>query len=105
MEGSINTYENGADFKESTAPKNNHDVKIYTNQVVRTLRENNIPVFIAYYTPDKGFQYNGCFPEELPDKEAASSLSTACGGKFFEFLKLCIGFNKEDYFPVIKKVE
>ena len=58
------------------------------------------PVFVAYYVQGKGYQYNAQFPEEIGTPELVPEF-----GKFNEFLRVCMDFNKEDYFPHINEEE
>ena len=85
---------------ESTSAdsQRSHAVKIASNQLVKLAEENKIPIFIAYYDPKKGYQYNGIFPEEVDSEDVTSEYK-----RFFEFLKVCISFNKEDCRPTITK--
>lgn len=82
----------------STDSQRSHAVKIATNQLVKLAEDNEIPIFIAYYDPKRGYQYNGIFPEEIENSDAESQY-----GRFMEFLKVCISFNKEDNTPTITK--
>ena len=66
-----------------------HRIKIMTNSLVRLCREVNIPIFIAFHIPQKGYQYNALFPEEIEYKPEY--------GKFKKFLQTIIDFNKEEY--------
>lgn len=74
-----------------------HDMKIGINRVIKDAQEAEVPIFIAYYSPSQGYIYNALFPEEIGTKEAESEY-----GRFLDFLKTCVGFNREDYKPVIK---
>ncbi len=71
-----------------------HDLKILLNRVVKDCAENAIPIFIAFYSPNDGYVYNGVLPEEIDDEEIDVSSEY---GKFFEFLRICIGYNKEEF--------
>ena len=73
-----------------------HKINMSAKKFYRECEDNNIPVFVSYYLPGKGYQYKAKFPEEIATPEVQSEY-----GKFKEFLKVCIGFNKEDYFPHI----
>lgn len=86
--------------QKNTDSKRSHAVKIATNQLVKIAEDNDIPIFIAYYDPSRGYQYNGIFPEEIGTPDIASQYD-----RFLEFLKVCIGFNKEDNIPTIRKKE
>lgn len=79
--------------------KRAHAVKIATNQLVKLSEENNIPIFIAYYDPIKGYQYNGVLPEDCEKSEDLYSQYE----RFYKFLEICILFNKEDCRPHISK--
>ena len=80
--------------------KRAHQIKISSNQLVKLAEDSQIPIFVAYYDPQKGYQYNGVFPEELDAEDLASEY-----GRFYEFLRVCIGFNKADLMPQMKKSE
>jgi len=75
-----------------------HAMKIASNQLIKLAEENKIPVFVAYYDPKKGYQYNGLFPEEIDSLDVTSQYN-----RFYEFLKVCVGFNKEDLTPVVRR--
>lgn len=79
---------------------NTHQIKISSNQLVKLAEDSQIPIFVAYYDPQKGYQYNGVFPEELDAEDLASEY-----GRFYEFLRVCIGFNKADLMPQMKSSE
>lgn len=78
------------------APSRTHEIKIAANKIVKMGEENNIPVFVVYYDPKKGYQYNAVFAEELESPDLESQY-----GRFKDFLKICIGFNKQDIKPKI----
>lgn len=80
-----------------TPAKRTHAIKIEVNSLMKIATEANIPIFVAYYAPGKGYVYDGMLPEEL----AADDLKEQYG-KFMKFLQVCIDFNKADYKPVIK---
>lgn len=77
-----------------------HQIKISSNRLVKLAEDSQIPIFIAYYDPQNGYQYNGVFPEELDADDLKSEY-----GRFFEFLKVIIGFNKDDLMPQMKRSE
>lgn len=81
-----------------TESQRTHAIKIGSNQLVKVAEENKVPIFIAYYDPKKGYQYNGLFPEEIEADDLSSEYH-----RFFEFLKVCISFNKESCKPVVSK--
>ena len=81
---------------ESSDSKRAHAVKIASNQLVKLAEENDIPIFIAYYDPKKGYQYNGVLPEELTSEDLQSQYE-----RFYDFLEVCISFNKEDLRPKV----
>lgn len=83
---------------KSEVAEKKHEAKIMTNQYIKKCQEMEIPVFVAYFIPGKGYQYNAYFPEEIGTQEIKSEY-----GKFNEFLRVCIDFNKEDYFPHINE--
>lgn len=70
-----------------------HNIRIAANQLVKECQDAGIPMFFAYYLPDKGYQYAAMFPEEMPDRENLKSEHN----KFKKFLQVIIDFNKEDY--------
>lgn len=79
-----------------------HTIKIMTNQLIKECERAKVPVFVAYHVRDaKGrgkYQYNAVLPEEVGVNSEY--------GKFQEFLKTCLGFNKEDYLsPEIRENE
>lgn len=84
----------------ATVAQRTHAVKIATNQLVKLAGENDIPIFIAYYDPRRGYQYNGLFPEEIESPDVMSQYE-----RFMDFLKVCISFNREDNTPTISKKE
>ena len=74
-----------------------HDIKIKANQLTKECQKAGIPMFFAYYNPEKPegkrYQYAALFPEEVaPGEEARSEM-----GKFKEFLRVVLGFNRADY--------
>lgn len=73
-----------------------HSINMAAKAFCRTCTEQNIPVFVCYYIPGKGYKYRATFPEEIDTPEVSSQF-----GKFKEFLRVCIGFNKKDYLPNI----
>ena len=75
-----------------------HKVKIATNQYVKLATEQEIPVFVAYYIPKKGYEYACVLPEDLDTEDVKGEY-----GKFMKFFQVCIDFNKEDYIPIIQK--
>lgn len=89
-------WEKVSNMDEKDSNNLNHNIKMAAKSFCRECENNNIPVFVAYYLPEKGYQYRATFPEEIGTPEVESEY-----GKFKEFLKVCIGFNKEDYFPHI----
>ena len=76
-----------------------HNIKIEANIFKRKCKEAGVPCFLAFYHPKKGYQYAAMFPEEFPDDPEL----TKEYGKFKEFLRVCIDFNKEDYMPTVSK--
>lgn len=80
--------------KESIA----HDIKISVKALLRLCEKYNVPIFISYYTNKDGYSYQGLFPEEIEDDSFRSQY-----GRFPKFLETVVGFNKEDYKPVISK--
>lgn len=91
-----NSKENRLTKSESSTKK--HEAKIMTNQYIKKCQEMGLPVFVAYFVPGKGYQYNAYFPEEIGTPDVKSEY-----GKFNEFLRVCIDFKKEDYFPHINE--
>ena len=83
-----------------------HDIRIKANQLAKECKMAGMPFFLAYYN-DKAqdgqrYKYAAMFPEEVYDeKKEDSDLIKKEFGKFIEFLRVIIGFNKADYFPVI----
>lgn len=73
-----------------------HHINVEANRFCKECKDAEIPVFVAYYLPQKGYKYKSVFPEEIETNELKSEY-----GKFKEFLKVCIDFNKEDYLPGI----
>ncbi len=71
-----------------------HNLKILINQVVKDCDKNGIPIFIAFYSPNEGYVYNGVLPEEIVSDEVDVSSQY---GKFYAFLRTCIGYNKEEF--------
>ena len=82
-----NNMDNGSDAT--------HDIKITTSQLVRKCENAKIPCFVAYLVPGKGYQYNAVLPEEIGVESEY--------GKFQQFLKTCLDFNRADYFPSINE--
>lgn len=94
-------YINEQKIKELTDVRDRaHFAKLKMNTFIRQLTLANIPSFVAVYIPGKGYQYNAVFPEELEMNDCDSEC-----GKFNEFLKTCINFNKENYLPHIQDNE
>ncbi len=77
-----------------------HEIKIDANALENKCRKAGVPMFIAYYTPDKGYQYNALLPEELFEEAGVESEY----GKFLEFLSLVSQFRRAPYtgIPLIK---
>lgn len=75
-----------------------HAIKIASNQMVKLAEESKVPLFVAYYDPKKGYQYNGLFPEEIESDDVVSEYD-----KFKKFLEVCISFNKELCKPIVSK--
>ena len=67
-----------------------HKIKIMMNELVREAAKEGIPIFGLYYSEKEGYVYNGMLPEELGVESEY--------GKFNEFLRICMGFNKEEFF-------
>lgn len=84
------------DNVDENAGESHHGINMAAKNLCRDCGDMGIPVFVAYYLPGKGYKYRATFPEEIATPEVQSQY-----GKFKEFLKVCIGFNKEDYFPKI----
>ena len=79
--------------------KRAHEIKIATNRLVKLAEETQVPIFVAYFDSQKeDYQYNGVFPEEIGTDDVKNQY-----GKFYEFLKVCIGFNKADLGPKIER--
>lgn len=74
-----------------------HNIKIALNQIVRDAGRAGIPIFTVFYTEEEGYVFNGILPEEIGTDNLKSEY-----GKFDEFLKTCIGFNKEDELKPVK---
>ena len=75
-----------------------HEMHMRTKDLYRFCETHGIPIFIAYYLQNKGYQYKGLFPEEINTEEVLSEY-----GKFKQFLKVVIDFNEDYYKPQIKK--
>ena len=75
-----------------------HKVLLAGKQFIKTAEEKGIPALAIYYIPGKGYKYQGILPQELENEEVSSEYD-----KFKEFLRLIIGFNKEDYLPPLKQ--
>lgn len=88
------------DELKGTPVKRVHDVKIGVNGLIKIAEESQIPIFIAYYAPGKGYVYDGLFPEEI----GAEDLQTQYG-KFIKFLQVCLDFNKKEYKPIIRSID
>lgn len=85
--------ESSEEAKKNAMNELHHTANQIAKHYCKSLEELGIPVFTAYYVPQKGYRYKAIFPEEISNPELASEYK-----KFNEFLKVCIGFNKEDYF-------
>lgn len=83
---------------EENLSARSHKIKIATNQFIKLANEQDIPVFVAYYVPKKGYEYACVLPEDVDDQDVESEY-----GRFLKFFQVCIDFNKEDYKPVIQK--
>ena len=76
------------------ANKKEHDLKILINDMVRNAKKDGIPLFAMYYSPIEGMVYNGVIPEEI---ENPSPEVIEIYGKFNDIMRICIGFNKEEF--------
>lgn len=91
------------DFEKATKKKSGktnagaHNMKIASNDFVKKAKENRIPALTIYYDPKNGYKYNGIFPEEIGSEELKSQY-----GRFYEFMRVCLSFNQDDYVPVVK---
>ena len=74
-----------------------HEVKIELNRIVREAGNAGIPIFTAYYSQDEGYVYNAMLPEEIASEPLKDQY-----GRFDEFMRTCIGFNKADAFKAEK---
>ena len=81
---------------DETLAQRNHRITLTTKRFVKDCADSDVPVFVAYYLPGKGLKYRAILPDELemPAKEVED--------KFNEFLKVVVGFDKEEYFPTIE---
>lgn len=70
-----------------------HDLKIQINKLVKECEDHGIPIFVAFYSDVEKYFFQGLMPEEIGTPEVASQY-----GKFDEFFKTCVGFNKEENF-------
>ena len=86
------SIEEGDNEEKTSSMDKTHDVKIGSNRLIKLAEECKIPIFIAYYDPQKGYQYDGVLPEEVQTTDSRGQY-----GKFIEFMKICIGFNKEEH--------
>lgn len=86
------SIEEGDNEEKTSSMDKTHDVKIGSNRLVKLAEERKIPIFVAYYDPQKGYQYDGVLPEEVQTTDSRGQY-----GKFIEFMKVCIGFNKEEH--------
>lgn len=75
-----------------------HELKMKIKEIERFCKDKQIPFFLTYYTPKHGYSYSGLFPEEINSNHVVSE-----HWRFLEFLKVVVGFNREDYKPIIKK--
>ncbi len=71
-----------------------HDLKIEINKLVKKAKDEGIPTFFIYYSPEDGYVYHGCLPEEIVNKDVDVSSEYQ---KFYEFLRVCIGYNKDEF--------
>lgn len=69
-----------------------HRINIGARNFCKECERNGIPIFLAYFLPGKGYRYRAAFPEEIETESVKSEY-----GKFKQFLKVCIDFNKNDY--------
>lgn len=76
--------------KEGKTSEKEHEIKISANRLVREAGNAGIPIFVAYYSETEGYVFNGMLPEELGVESQY--------GKFNEFMRTCIGFNKDEAF-------
>lgn len=87
--------------EEMTIRELRHDIKIKANQLAKECKMAGMPFFLSYYNDElpmgQRYKYAAMFPEEVNQPEKVKSEF----GKFVEFLRVIIGFNKADYFPVI----
>lgn len=70
-----------------------HELKIALNKLVREAGAAGIPIFTAYYSQDEGYVFNGMLPEEIGTDSVKSEY-----GRFDQFMRICLDFNKEDAF-------
>lgn len=82
-------------IKGKTKKDTEHNLKILVNRLVKSCKEEQIPMFIAFYSEKDGYQYNGVMPEDV-------GVSSEYG-RFIQFLRTAVAFNKEDYIPTINK--
>ena len=68
-----------------------HVINMEIKRLCQKCEENSIPIFIAYFLKGRGYKYRSIFPEEIGTESVQSEY-----GKFKEFLKVCIGFNKNN---------
>ena len=71
-----------------------HVLKTTFNAIAKEAKKQGVPFFAAYYSETEGYVFNGVLPEEIleptPDVESQY-------GKFAEFMKTCMGYNKEEF--------
>ena len=95
-----------------------HKLRIMLNEITKQCKAAGVPFFFSYYIPGEEYKYNALFPEEICDKDAPMAEDSTQDNpkhkdietpikseywRFVEFLKIVIGFNREDYKPVIRK--
>ena len=78
-----------------------HAIKIALNQLVRDAGKAGIPILTIYFSlEDNGYVFNGILPEELGLEELKPQY-----GRFDDFLRICMGFNKEDAIKAVKTIQ
>lgn len=83
---------NSMEQKPLTQSEKEHYINMLSKDFIRKCEECGIPAFLAYYLPIKGYRYKAIFPEEIDNENVQSEY-----GKFNQFLKVCLGFNRKDY--------
>ena len=82
------------DIFEGLNVLSDHQMKIIVNRLVKMAESSKTPIFVSYFSKDEGkYVYRMTLPEEVGLRSQF--------GKFDDFMRICVGFNKEKYLEKI----